>query len=70
MAIEISSAGEKNTMLMNPTMRMALHKARESELLRKVESSRLQRLADPARQQLTERFVQAFAHTFGFWGLR
>ena len=68
--IEISSAGEQNNMLMNPNMLMDLHKARERELLLRAKSSRLPKLADPSRHLLTERFVQAFNHTFGFWGLR
>ena len=57
-------------MFVNPNTLIELHKARESELLQRAESSRFPRVADPNRRQLTERFVQAFTNTFGFWGLR
>ena len=57
-------------MFVNSNTLMELHKTKESELLRKAESSRSPRLADANRRQLTERFVHAFTGTFGFWGLR
>ena len=57
-------------MYMSPNILMELHKSKESELVHKAELSRLQRLADPDRGRLTERFVHAFTQTFGFWSLR
>ena len=56
-------------MYTNPNMIMELHKSRERDLMRRAESSRLQKLNGPNRLLLTERFVQAFTRTFGFWGL-
>ena len=56
-------------MYTNPNMILEIHKSRERDLIRRAESSRLQKLNGPSRPLLTERFVQAFTKTFGFWGL-
>lgn len=57
-------------MFTDTNMLMALHKARESELLHRAESSRIKKLAGSRGFTLGERFIQTIANTLVFLGLR
>ena len=57
-------------MFIDSNMLMALHKARESELQHRAESSRFQKLAGPRRLTLGERCIQTIANTLVFLGVR